>query len=100
MEISMATRKFQDGEGHLDDLAEELERLDRDSAGQAGDIEGLSPIPNASAESVEELAATDQAIEAEAVAGVEDATDHPERPVHTHEEYGRPDDLPTKENPE
>ena len=25
---------------------------------------------------------------------VEDAADHPERPVHTHEEYGRPDDVP------
>ena len=96
----MVTRKYQDGEGQLDDLADELERLDRDSAGQAGDIEGLSPIPEANAESIEELAATDQAIEAEAVAGVEDASDHPERPVHTHEEYGRPDDLPTKEKPE
>lgn len=84
----MATQKFQDGEGQLDDLAEELERLDRDSAGQAGDIEGLSPIPDTSAESVEELAATDQAIEAEAVAGVEDAADHPERAVHNGEVGG------------
>ena len=29
--------------------------------------------------------------------GVEDAADHPERPVHTHEEYGRPDDVPPNE---
>jgi hypothetical protein len=28
------------------------------------------------------------------VDGVEDAADHPERPVHTHQEYGHPDDLP------
>ena len=27
------------------------------------------------------------------VDGIEDAADHPERPVHTHLEYGRPDDL-------
>jgi len=100
MEVSMPTRKFQDGEAQLDDLAGELERMDRDSAGQAGDNEGLSPIPDASAESVEELAATDQAIEAEVVAGMEDAADHPERPVHTHEEYGRMDDIPTKKRPE
>jgi hypothetical protein len=43
---------------------------------------------------VEELADTDQALEAATVEGVEDAADHPERPVHTHIEYGRPDDLP------
>jgi hypothetical protein len=96
MEVSMPTRKFQDGEDQLDDLAEEQERMDRDSAEQAGDNEGLSLIPDASAESVEELAATDQAIEAEAVAGVEDAADHPERAVHTHEEYGRPNGIPPR----
>ena len=49
-------------------------------------------------ESVEELADTNQAFEAAAVKrvveGVEDAADHPERPVHTHLEYGRRDDLP------
>jgi hypothetical protein len=68
MEVSMARRKFQDGESQLDDLAEDLERMDRDSAGQSGAIEGLSPVPEAGTESVEELAATDQAFEAEAVA--------------------------------
>jgi hypothetical protein len=97
---SMATRKFRDGEAQLDDLAEDLERMDRDSAGQSGGIDGLSPIPEASSESVEELAATDQALEAEAVAGVEDAADHPGRPVHTHDEYGRPDDIPPKDDSE
>jgi len=43
---------------------------------------------------VQELADGDQALEAGIVDGVEDAADHPERPVHTHLEYGRPDDLP------
>jgi hypothetical protein len=80
MEVWMARRKFQDGESQLDDLAEDLERMDRDSARQSGAIAGLSPVPEAGTESVEELAATDQAFEAEAVAGVEDAADHPERP--------------------
>jgi hypothetical protein len=37
---------------------------------------------------------SDQALEAARVEGLEDAADHPERPVHTHVEYGRPDDLP------
>jgi hypothetical protein len=49
---------------------------------------------NEAALSVEELEETDQALEAATVEGLEDAADHPERPVHTHLEYGRPDDLP------
>ena len=47
---------------------------------------------------VEELSETEQAVEAAAVEGVEEAADHPERPVHTHEEYGRPDDVPPNKN--
>ena len=30
-------------------------------------------------------------MEAASAEGMEDAADHPERPVHTHEEYGHPD---------
>lgn len=47
-------------------------------------------------DSVEELAESEQSMEAATVEGVEDAADHPERPVHTHEEYGRPDDVPPR----
>ena len=96
----MAKRKFSNGEAKIDDLADDLERMDRDSAGQSGGIEGLSPTPEAGTESVQEPAATDQALEAETVAGVEDAADHPERPAHTHTEYGRPDDIPPKDGSE
>ena len=39
----MAKRKFSNGEAKIDDLADDLERMDRDSAGQSGGIEGLSP---------------------------------------------------------
>lgn len=67
-------------------------------AGEAGDSQGLSDVEEATEESVEELAASGQALEASAVEGLEDAADHPERPVHTHEDYGRPDDdLPDNE---
>ena len=69
-----------------------LARLDR--AGQSGDPQRLSTIEDAGNESVEELDNSDQALEAARVEGLEDAADHPERPVHTHVEYGRPDDLP------
>ena len=47
-------------------------------------------------ESVEELADTDQAYEAGIVKGVEDADDHPENPVHTHEDQGKTEDIPPK----
>ena len=80
----------------LDDLGRDPGQVGPDSAGQSGDSQRLSSIAEADEESVEELADTDQAIEAAAVDGVEDAAAHPERPVHTHEEYGRPDDVPPR----
>ena len=46
---------------------------------------GSSEIADAADESVEELADTGQDYEAEAIEGVEDAADHPEQPVRTHE---------------
>jgi hypothetical protein len=60
-----------------------------DSGGQSRDSQGLSRIADASDESVEELADTGQGFEADAVAGVEDAADHPETPVRTHEDFRR-----------
>jgi hypothetical protein len=54
----------------------------------------LSSREDAVGESVEELAATDQALESAAVEGSEHAAAHPERPGYTHTEYGRPHDLP------
>ena len=83
-----------DLEAQLDDLGTDPRQVGVDSAGQSGDPQLLSTIEDANEESVEELAETDQAFEAAVVEGVEDAADHPERPVHTHEEYGRPDDIP------
>jgi hypothetical protein len=85
-----------DLEAQLDELGSDPGQVGEDSAGQSGDPQGLSDIEDANDESVEELAETDQAVEAAIVEGVEDAGDHPERPVHTHEEYGRPDDLPPR----
>jgi hypothetical protein len=59
--------------------------LGADSAGQSGDIEGLSGTAQADSESVEELSEEGQAFEAEAVHGVEDALDPDEGEVTTHE---------------
>ena len=67
--------------------------LGPDSAGQSGDTQGLSSIADDADESVEELADTGQGYEAEAVEGVEDASEHPERPVHTHGDQSSPSPL-------
>jgi hypothetical protein len=86
--------RAQGNEAAPDELGKDPRQVGPDSAGQSGDPQRLSTIEDASNESVEELADTDQALEAATVEGLEDAADHPERPVHTHNEYGRPDDLP------
>lgn len=89
-----------DEQAQMDDLGADPSQVGPRSAGQAGDAQRLSSVEESNEESVEELADTDQAFEAAAVEGVEDAADHPERPVHTHEEYGRPDDLPPERGSE
>lgn len=81
-------------EAQPDELGNDPREVGPESAGQSGDPQRLSKIEEAAEESVAELAETDQAAEAAAVEGSEDAADHPERPAHTHNEYGRPDDLP------
>jgi len=49
------------------------DELGPDSAGQSGDTQGLSDLPDADSESVEELLEEGNTFEAEAVQGVEDA---------------------------
>ena len=88
----MVNRPRGDNEANLDELGMDRNDTGTDSAGQSGDVQQLSSVPSASDESVEELAEEEQSVEALAVDGVEDAGDHPERPVHTHLDYGRPDD--------
>jgi hypothetical protein len=84
----MVRRKLQNDEVPIDELESDPEEAS-DSAGQSGDVQGLSQIADVDEESVGELAETDQAYEAEVVEGIEDAGDHPERPVHTREDKGR-----------
>jgi hypothetical protein len=83
-------------EARPDELGTDPGQVGTDSAGQSGDSQGLSSLEDSAGESVEELADSDQAFEADAVEGSEDAADHPERPTHTHVEYGRPEDKPPK----
>ena len=55
------------------------------SGGQSGGLQGLSNIPGADSESVDELIEEGNAFEAEAVKGVEDALDPDQGEVRTHE---------------
>lgn len=64
----------------------------RSSAGQDGELAGLSEVEDMDSESGEELEDANQSWEATAMEGAEDAA--PERPVHTHLEYGPQDDFP------
>jgi hypothetical protein len=63
----------------------ERESQGSDSAGQSGDLQGLSGIPDADSESVEELIEEGQSYEAEVVSGVENASDDAEKPLQTRE---------------
>ena len=59
--------------------------LGPESAGQAGDLEGLSRAAQADSESVEELVEEGQAFEAGIVEGVENAPDADRGPIRTRE---------------
>ena len=85
----MVTRKLRNDEVQINELGSDPEEAASDSAGQSGDAQGLSQIPDADEESVGELAETDQAYEAGTVDGLEDAADHPERPVQTRQDKAR-----------
>jgi hypothetical protein len=55
------------------------------SGGQSGDLQGLSSRASADSESVDELLEEGNALEAEAVSGVEEADESDEQEVRTHE---------------
>ena len=83
----------QDRDAQVDELGNDPGQIGPDSGGQSGDTQGLSRTADDADESVEELADTGQAYEAGLVEGVEDAADHPEKPVHTREDQSRPSDV-------
>jgi hypothetical protein len=61
------------------------QEFDSDSAGQSGDLQGLSNRESADSESVDELIDEGNAFEAGVVSGVEEADNEDGREVHTHE---------------
>jgi hypothetical protein len=85
----MAKRSVRGDKAQIAEPVNDSRQAGSDSAGQSGDAQGLSQIAEVDEESVGELAETEQAFEAEVVEGIEDAGDHPERPVRTREDKGR-----------
>jgi hypothetical protein len=75
-----AGTKKQRGDAEFD-----LELPARRSTEESGDLQGLSNTESADSESVDELVEEGNAFEAGVVGGVEDADEHDEREVHTHE---------------
>jgi hypothetical protein len=92
MQANKRSRKTEAPEARPDELGTDPGQVGSESAGQSGDPQGLSQVADAADESVEELADTGQAFEAEVIEGVEDAADHPEQPVRTHETPAWPGD--------
>ena len=89
-----ARDRKEDLEAQQDELGSDPAQVRERSAGHGAESQRLSSIEETGNESVEELADTNQDLEAATVEGLEDAADHPERPVHTHLEYGHTDDVP------
>lgn len=70
---------------NFDTGAFEVQGLRSRSAGQSGDLQGLSNVERADSESVDELIQEGNTFEADVVAGVESAGDVDEKEVRTHE---------------
>jgi hypothetical protein len=81
-----ALKKQAPGESQsVDTVAFALDGLGAHSGEQSGDLQGLSNIPGADSERVDELLEEGNAFEAEVVTGVEDAEGADEGEVRTHE---------------
>ena len=98
-EIEAAERDEEAAEAEVEPTAEPDVEL-AEKGGQAGDEEGLPDVPEASSESIEELADEGQAFEAEVVDGVENApaADEAERTVHDRPETPN-ENVPDEEEP-
>ena len=69
----------------LEAEAFDLQERGARSAGQSGDLQGLSNVEAADSESVDELLEEGNAFEADVVAGVQNAGDSDPKEVRTHE---------------
>jgi len=78
------TRQLQENDQHTDENDEQSGQGGPGRDGQSGDAQGLSQDVDAAEQSVRELTAAGQNYEAQILKGIEDATDHPGKPVPDH----------------
>jgi hypothetical protein len=86
------TKKPDEGTQTYDTVSAKPKGVGPSSGGQSGDTQGLSDVPEASSESIEELVEEGQSFEAEVIAGVENAPDADEGEV-------RPKQVPEDDVP-
>jgi hypothetical protein len=98
--MSRKANERRDREAELVEFDTASEQEGSESSGQSGDTQGLSTDSKAADESVEELVGDDQAYEAGVVEGVEDAANHPERPVRSHEDLRPVDENELPSDPD
>lgn len=84
--MNRRAQKHEEQDAGLDEFGRDPGQVSNESGGQSGDAQGLPGSSEAADESVEELAEDEQTYEAEVIDGVEEAGDHPERPVQSHED--------------
>ena len=77
-----------------DTVSKRAKGLGPASAGQSGDTQGLSDLAEAGSESVQELVEEGQSFEAEAISGVEEASEDDVAEVHT--KQVPEDDVPSE----
>lgn len=85
------TRHLIQNDERPDEAGEPSGQSEPGSGGGSGDAQGLSQAVDAAEESVNELAGAGQDYEAQILQGVEDATDHPGKPVPNRNFQRRPD---------
>jgi hypothetical protein len=84
--MSRRANERRDREAELIEFDADSEQICQESEVQSGDMQGLAPYGEAANQSVKQLAEDDQAYEAGVVEGVEDAGNHPERSVRSHQD--------------
>jgi len=87
-------KKSQSRRAEFPEKPEDQSELGPDSAGQSGDLQGLSDDEVADSESVEELVEEGNAWEASAIEGVEDDLDKDGNPREVRTRQVREDDVP------
>ena len=87
------TRHLPENEAHLDEPGEQPGQGGPDSGGQSGDTQALPRPPTRPRRPSKSLPTRGRATRAGILEGIEDAADHPEKPVPNHDGPERREDA-------